>query len=128
MKRLLILLTISCTAAFAQWSDFCSSTSSSVLCGETKGKLNHQEGAGAPGSRYKCTQGKDQYTDTTNNDVYDCSVTGDPGTWVLRPTVVALSGKQATISGAPGMWPMLGTASTHATTDFQPALTVYSTI
>jgi hypothetical protein len=41
----------------------------------------------------------------------------------------ALSGMyQTPISGAPGTWPTLGTAASHAATDFQAALANYSTI
>ena len=35
---------------------------------------------------------------------------------------------QTPISGAPGTWPTLGTAASHAASDFQAALTAYSTI
>jgi hypothetical protein len=45
-------------------------------------KLGYQCGAGAP-SGLQCTQGKDLYTNTSNNDQYKCTVTGNPGTWAL---------------------------------------------
>jgi hypothetical protein len=46
------------------------------------------------------------------------------GTWGTH----AVGYFQTAISGAPGTWPTLGTAASHAATDFQTALTAYSSI
>lgn len=78
MKRLLICMLWTAAIASAQYTG--ATSGSSVLNGEINGKVNHQEGAGAP-SGVNCTVGKDTYTDTTAHDIYICITTGTPGTW-----------------------------------------------
>src|SRR5271165_135445 len=81
MKFLLILVCVS--SAFAQWTDFGPYTASSNLQNAMNSKPSAQTGVGAPSSR-SCTQGLDQYFDTSGSNWYDCSATGTPGTWVMR--------------------------------------------
>ena len=168
MKRTIIIAFGFAVLAHAQWTP--SASGSVAAAAELNGKINHQEHAGAPGSSYRCTAGRDLYTNTSNGDLYKCAVTGNPGTWTLvtggggggtwgsitgtlssqTDLSVALGGKQATISGAPGTWPSTwawtslsgvpstfapintgnwaGTWQTYAPSHFQAALTAYSTI
>src|SRR5205823_554891 len=59
-----------------------------ILSAEINGKINHQEGSGAPSS-VNCTLGKDLYTDTATGNMYGCTGTGTPGTWTLIGNGVA---------------------------------------
>jgi hypothetical protein len=70
------------------WTSFVSSTTATNLSGAMDNKLGFQCGAGAPGTSYACTVGKDLYFNTTNNDLYKCTTTGAVGaaTWGLVTT------------------------------------------
>jgi hypothetical protein len=81
MKRLLLCLFGVASILSAQYAG--SASGSSVAAAEINGKVNHQQAAGAPGTSYNCTLGKDLYTNTSNGDLYKCTVTGTPGTWAL---------------------------------------------
>jgi hypothetical protein len=79
--KLLFCVFLFAYQAFAQWSDFCSVTTSTNLCNAMNGKLSFQTGSGAP-TAIAGTQGKDVYTDTVTGDMYWCIVTGNPATWL----------------------------------------------
>lgn len=108
--------------------------------GATK-TLPHRTGQGSPVSRDACSTIGETYFQsdaTAGSNTFACTAAGSPGVWSLQggggggtwgtitgtlasqaDLATALNGKQATISGAPGTWPTLGTAAAHAAGDFQ---------
>jgi hypothetical protein len=114
--KLLFCVFLLATQAFAQWSDFCSQTQSSILCGAMNGKLNFRTGSGAP-TAVAGTQGKDVYIDLVTNDMYQCTATGSPATWAKLGLAVAGTGLVMVNSGTPGVavagtdYPGLGSAN-----------------
>lgn len=89
MKRILLAIALFCGTAFAQWTDFTSSTASSVLIGAINGKLNWQTGSGNPNGSFAGTAGKDAFLDSTNLVEYICTVTGTTSTAVWKQLAMA---------------------------------------
>ena len=81
LTKYLLSTVVVCGIATAQYAP--SVSGSTVAAAEINSKPAIQYGSGAPSS-LNCTSGKDFYVDTSAHALYQCSVTGTPGTWILN--------------------------------------------
>jgi hypothetical protein len=101
MKINLAILALACGSVLS--AQYAASTSgSTTAAAEINSKPAIQGVSGAP-SGLNCTNGKDFYVDTTAHALYQCSVTGAPGSWVLvSPAINGTNAQGLTSNGAGG--------------------------
>lgn len=121
-KTILFAFLLSVASLSAQYAP--SGSFSSTAAAEINSKPAYQTGTGAP-SALNCAIGKDFYTDVATGYLYDCTVTGTPGTWArasVHPPLVSadIVNNAANTSGLAGTATALAATPTLCSTGQAP--------
>ncbi len=112
LKYLAVLIPV---AMFGQHTDL-PATAYPALDTAMSSFLTFQRASGAPSSK-SCTVGKDVYTNTATGDMYVCTTTGTPGSWVQLALLSSnITGTATNVSGTPAL-PNGTSATTQSAAD-----------